>query len=289
MGLSGDLERARAACERATSAIVALTASRERLSEPQRRVDGLKAELAALNEQHAAELREWVATGCDGGRPELPERVEQIERELWRLARSVAAAGNGLAEIDERLSRLQVEAAGAQREYESVFWSSFPRAAAHLFEVAESAKKAFEVALTAIDSVATSAWEAAHVAQPNGSPPEQHPAFKAWQALGSAVQLLIASLGQRVSRDTETGPALVRALEAGEAELGDISRWLPPSQALPSGEGHLNLAPAENPLGSSQDAGTSFGSDSSSGSLPGISEPREAIVGGIPWVELSER
>jgi hypothetical protein len=50
---------------------------------------------------------------------------------------------------------------------------------------------------------------------------------------------LTASIGGHATRDFASGPALVTAVNDGAAPLGDVTRWLPASQALPDGSAHI--------------------------------------------------
>jgi hypothetical protein len=49
-------------------------------------------------------------------------------------------------------------------------------------------------------------------------------------------------------QDHKTGEALIATVQAGNAVVGDISRWLPPTQPAYDAGAHINRAPPENPL-----------------------------------------
>jgi hypothetical protein len=185
LGLSDELQRARAESARISSVISELEAKRDRLFGPQRRIDEAKAELSELNGKHGAELRAWIDTACAKGKPGLPERILELEALIPELAREVEAAGGALPEIEAELAGLNIEAGVAQRRFEKLTWLAYPNATVHSFEKAAAAKQQFEQSLMAIDSAAQTAWEAAHV-QRNGAPPHEHPAYRAWMRLRDA-------------------------------------------------------------------------------------------------------
>lgn len=281
LGLSDELQRARAESARISSVISELEAKRNRLFGPQRRIDEAKVELSELNSKHGAELRAWIDTACAEGKPGLPERILELEALIPVLAREVEAAGGGLPEIEEELTRLGGEAGVAHRRHEELTWLGYPNAAAKLFEAAAAAKAQFETALARIDSAAATAWEAAHL-QRNGAPPEAHPAFKAWEKLRSAAGQLVATLGQGVARDTETGAALLAALTEGAVEVGDLTPFMPPSRVLPSGDEHINREnaaagpvergnadPASTPPQESESASVALAPSPAEGIIPG--------------------
>jgi hypothetical protein len=65
--------------------------------------------------------------------------------------------------------------------------------------------------------------------------------------LAAMTATLTAQLGSNAECDFRTGPALLQTIADGTAAYGDVSRWHPPSRALPDGSAHINRGAAETP------------------------------------------
>jgi hypothetical protein len=165
-------------------------------------------------------------------------RSRELQLEIEGLQRSVDVVAYRQAQLAVERADIVLKPLLAERE--DATWLSVPSACAALFEQAERCRIDFERALARIDSVASFAHTVAHQ-RPNGAP-ENHPAHRVWMRLREMIGVLSAGLGANADRDFRTGPALVRAIEDGAAEFGDVSRFEPRSQALPDGSAHFNRA-----------------------------------------------
>jgi hypothetical protein len=203
--------------------------------------------LAVYDEQVAAStIYGQVVVAVDPG----PANI--AESKLREASAAARAALRVRADIDHQLAAINNQLSQCAADIENEVWASLPSAAAHLFAAAEAASREFAAAMSRIDSVARIAHAHAYQ-QANGRPPQLTPAWHAFERLQVMKGSLAAQLTASTELDHKTGPELLRAVEAGTATFGDVSRWTPPRRGAPDGTSHLNRgAPASwEPPGSS--------------------------------------
>ena len=163
--------------------------------------------------------------------------LTRLEAEIAELRASVS-----MSEYHDRRRRLQaantrLNELGEQEE--ELVWSLVPSATADWAAEFEAAPAEASRILAKFDGLASYAYSVAHE-QRNGRDPQLHPAHRTSVILRRMTVALSASIGAGAQRDPDSGPALVAAVQAGIATTGDITRWTPPSAALPDGTTHLN-------------------------------------------------
>jgi hypothetical protein len=243
-----------------------------------------------LRDQLLTEHDRAVAGAIADGRspPEMNPALNLAEIDLRKASGEARAAAMARGAIIEEIAALNAQLSDVGSQLEEQTWLAVPAAAAPLFAAAESAQVTLTACLAALDSVIGYAHEQAYQRAQNGAPPESTPAFRCWLRFRAMTANLTANLGANAVRDFKTGPELLKAISEGRAELGDVSRFEPRSQALPDGSIHINRAqPPAEPVGAElPDPAALVPAAEGNQAAP---EPPGALVAGelLAWLEPS--
>jgi hypothetical protein len=192
--------------------------------------------LQTLIGEHRAKTAALAAAANDDQYGEQLAELATLEREIAELRTHVKTSEFHDARRALQAANARLDDIGQQIEAE--VWAAVPRATARWCAEFETAAAALGRVLARLDGLANYAHRQAHQ-QREGRDPSQHPAYRTWEVLRHMISALTASIGGHATRDFASGPALVAGVADGTAPLGDISAWLPPSQALPDGSAHI--------------------------------------------------
>jgi hypothetical protein len=217
------------------------------LQERLQRCEQAEARLDEAQRLRDAALDRYDATTADnqiyGRASDIdPGPLNLAEIHLRQAQGEARAALKAKQEIIDQQAALNAQLSAIGVEIEEEIWTTADAATALEFEAAEAAQRQVAEKWARLDSIAQHAYRQAH--QGNGRDPHQHPAMRFFHRHKARVEVLTASLGL-ATRDFKTGPALFASIEAGTAQLGDISRWTPPSRALPESSLHINRGTPE--------------------------------------------
>jgi hypothetical protein len=215
---------------------------RQRLAALDEAISALDAARARRDELAAEHDRRVAQSIADRlGPPDMDPRLNLAEIALRKVADGARAALTLRPEVERQLSEINGQLAANQAEVDEQIWLDYPAAAHSLLAAAEASVREAAKALARVDSCRAAAHQHAHLQ--TGRDPQSTPAYRAYLQLSGMLDRL--NTQPNAVRDFATGRQLLDEVRTGTAELGDISRWLPPRRAAIDGDAHINRGKPE--------------------------------------------